>query len=77
MKENLTQWKTTLVGLAVAILGLLQVFNFMNPEQSAAISAQIPLIGDKLGELLTLATGAFLIFGARDSKKKPPTKKIL
>jgi len=76
MKENLTEWKTTIVGLILSILGLLQVSKIVSADDVNNLTSAIPLIGDKVVEIVQLVGGLVLILFARDAKNKV-TKKVL
>jgi len=76
MKENISQWKTTIIGIILSLLGLLQLFHVITAEQVTSLTSSIPMLGDKAVELITLILGLFMMFKARDAKKVT-SKKIL
>lgn len=67
MLQNFNHWKTTVIGIIIALLSILQISNIISPEQMTQLSAAVPLLGDKLQELLGIIAGIFLFF-ARDPK---------
>ena len=76
MKENLQHIKTTAIGAIMALVSLLQAFDLITAEQLNKLTSTIPVIGDKLIDLVLLAIGLFMMFKARDAKKRT-TKNIL
>ena len=68
--ENLKSWKTSLVGLSLAVVTLLTSFNVINPEWGAEWNANASSVIDDLFVAISALSSVVLVFMAKDAKKE-------
>jgi len=68
--ENLKSWKTSLVGLSLAVVTLLTSFNVINPEWGAEWNENASSVIDDLFVAISAISSVVLVFMAKDSQKE-------
>ena len=64
--KNLTQWKTTILGLLTVVISILVGFGIITPDQSAGVSENSVTILEAVFAAITGITGLIAIFSAKD-----------
>ncbi len=68
--DNLKSWKTSIVGLSLAIVTLLTSFNVINEEWGQQWNENASALIDDLFIALSAIASIVLVFAAKDSDKK-------
>tara|TARA_Y100000114_G_C11761112_1_gene329803 strand:- start:435 stop:680 length:246 start_codon:yes stop_codon:yes gene_type:complete len=75
--ENLKSWKTSLVGLSLAVVTLLTSFNVINEEWGSTWNQNATQVIDDLFVAISALASVVLVFVAKDSKKDNTNDKEL
>ena len=67
--ERLTSYKTTIVGIATAIIAVLSLLGYLAPEKKEVAETNVVTIYDSLLAVLGGVSGLILVF-SKDSDKK-------
>ena len=68
--ENLKSWKTSIVGLSLAVVTLLTSFNVINEEWGQQWNENANALIDDLFVAISAIASIVLVFAAKDSDKK-------
>ena len=66
MKDNLQQWKTTIMGLITVIVSILVGFGVITPEQVGEVTAGGTGVITGIFAIITGIGGLVLVFKAKD-----------
>ncbi len=64
--KNLSQWKTTIIGLLGVVVAFLVGFNVLKPEDTQAVTTQSTEVVNAVFALISGITGLIAIFAAKD-----------
>lgn len=69
MLENIKNWKTTLMGIVIAIIPILVLTGIISVEQSDLVSQSASQVIEAVSVAATAAAGAWLVLKAKDKDK--------